>query len=304
MSLKYTILWVEDNPKTVTSKINQIKTYLEDEGFDLNIILIENGNEIEQSLNIPQLDLIVTDYNIHDDLNGKQLSEKIRRLDYMTDIILYSQQQGIDLYNEVGTLDGVYISNRDTLEEKVKEVIKNTIRRTQNINNMRGIVISEAIDIERQIEAIITTFFGDKGDLVSERVLGVNIFDFNNKISLVNAVLKTIINRCVSMLQAPGSDRTLVNSQKRQAENFKNTAKALFREVGWPRNVLAHTEQSIADDGKMSLTSTLKNPDGQIETITVDSSWCKETRKLLQKHSKNLEQVFEFVRNWHEFDKL
>lgn len=73
MSLNYKILCVDDNPRTIKSKLNQVEKFLEGEGFRPKITLIENGQDIDKYLDDPLLDLIVTDYYIHDELNGKQL---------------------------------------------------------------------------------------------------------------------------------------------------------------------------------------------------------------------------------------
>ena len=78
MSLNYKILWIDDNPKTIASKEKQIKAFLEEQGFRADITIIENGKGIDAYLSDPLLDLIITDYRIHDDLNGKQLAEGIR----------------------------------------------------------------------------------------------------------------------------------------------------------------------------------------------------------------------------------
>jgi hypothetical protein len=296
MSLDYKILWIDDNPKLVQSKLNHVAQFLTQEGFRSSIKLIEDGNEVDSYLGDSLLDLIVTDFNIHEDLNGKQLAERVRDSDAIVDIILYSQQRTVDLYEEVGALDGVYISNRDGLEEKIKDVIKITIRRTQNVSNMRGIVISEAIDIERQIEIAIIDYFSDKGELVRDRVLA--LYDFNKKICMINAIVTNIIKKCNELSSLSDKDKKIFFEKKRQAEAFKRITKTLFLEVGWPRNVLAHTEREDGDDGATYLKSTMKNPDGKKEIIKVDSIWYQKTRKDLQKHSENLQKIVEFLKDW------
>ncbi len=188
MSLNYKILWIDDNPRTVKSKESQIEGFLKEQGFRPEITLIENGQDIDRYLDDPLLDLIVTDYYIHDQLDGKQLAEKIRESDKMVEIILYSQKEGTDLYEEVGTLDGVYISNREGLEDKIKDVIRITIRRTQNVSNMRGIVISEGIDIENQIEDIILYYYDSRERILAEELLsGEGCNEFGQKISFLNS---------------------------------------------------------------------------------------------------------------------
>lgn len=295
MSLNYNILWIEDNPKTIQSKLRHIKDFLAEEGFGVNDKVLEDGEDIEKFL-VPELDLIITDYNIHDKLDGKQLAEKVRGLDALVDIILYSQQGQIDLYDVVGTLDGVYISNRDGLEEKIIEVIKITIRRTQSVNNMRGIVISEAIDIENQIEdAVLLYHTGKEKELASDLLNGNDGIDFGKKIGF--------LNRCLNQMQK--NYNIAINGgakgkAKIKAENlFKClaplilTSKKLEKEVCRPRNMLAHVEQQVNDKGM----PYLKSMDKEYKEIQVNSDWYKNTRKILQKHSNNLNQIIEFIKN-------
>lgn len=299
MSLDYKILCVDDNPKLVKSKLKHIDQFLEEEGFRPTIKLIEDGKLIDKYLNDPLLDLIVTDYNIHDDLNGKQLAEKVRQSGAIVDIILYSQQKRTDLYDEVGTLDGVYISNRDGLEDKIKDVIRTTIRRTQNINNMRGIVISEAIDIENQVKEIILSYFRKEKDL-AERVLEYELCDFGKKIFFLNAIMKKILkylSRKSSDTKLDLSIRKGWEAKRSEVHAFRAVCKRLADEVMKPRNILAHVAHEVDEDNRQYLQSMTKD----CEEIRIDSDWCKDKRKHLAEHVENLERLLSFI-NSNTFD--
>jgi len=293
MSLNYKILCVDDNPRTIKSKLNQVGKFLEGEGFRPKIALIENGQDIDKYLDDPLLDLIVTDYYIHDELNGKQLAERIRGLDKMVEIILYSQRAGTDLYREVGTLDGVYVSNREGLEEKIKDVIKITIRRTQNVSNMRGIVISEGIDIENQVEEIIVKYFDDKGDLAKKVLEKEGVCDFGKKIAFLNSILKKIVkdyNKKIGVEKKTGAKEE-IRKRISTVQPLYGIAKTLAEEVMKPRNMLAHVEQEMGPDNVPYLRSLQKG----YEEINADSEWYKKTRKDLQKHSENLTFILKFI---------
>ncbi|MCK4793999.1 MAG: response regulator [Desulfobacteraceae bacterium] len=293
MSLSYKILWIDDNPTTVRSKIGQIKTFLEEQGFKSVIDVIESGNDIESYLLDPLLDLIVTDYKIHDDLNGKELAERIRESDAMVDIILYSQVAGTDLYKEVGTLDGVYISNRQGLEDKIKEVIEITIRRTQRVSNMRGIVISEAIDIENQIEDIILSYYDTREkELAKELLSGDGCNELGPKIRFLNSTLKNIVASIKNSADA---------TEKKMLQNIElllSIAKKLENEVCKPRNMLAHVEHTIDNN-----TIFLKSLKSGYEDIKIDTGCCQKMRQSFMKHASNLDQIKSFLSKWHEYKK-
>lgn len=293
MSLNYKILCVDDNPRTIKSKLNQVEKFLEGEGFRPKITLIENGQDIDKYLDDPLLDLIVTDYYIHDELNGKQLAERIRGLDKMVEIILYSQRAGTDLYREVGTLDGVYVSNREGLEEKIKDVIKITIRRTQNVSNMRGIVISEAIDIENQIEDIILVYYDTREkELAKELLSGDGCNELGPKIRFLNSMLKDIIASIKS------SDQATEKKMQQEIELLLSTAKKLENEVCKPRNMLSHVEHTIDNN-----TIFLKSLKSGYEDIKIDTGCCQRMRQSFMKHASNLDQIKSFLSKWHEYKK-
>ncbi len=301
MSLSYKILWVEDDPTTINSKVRQIKLFLEEQGFRPDIVVIESGDTIETYLSDPLLDLIITDYNIRDDLNGKQLTEKIRSLDAMVDIILYSQAVGTDLYDEAGALDGVYISNREGLEDKLKEVIQITIRRTQDINNMRGIMISEAIDIENQIEDVILAYYDTREkDLAKELLSGDGCNELGPKIKfLKDMILNKIVAELNEDIKSGGDGKkTQAKETLKILEPLLVIVKKLNAEVCMPRNMLAHVEHVI-DGGKICLRAIR----GGYEDILIDSKKCKDIRQSLMKHATNLNQIKEFLPKWHEYKK-
>jgi CheY-like chemotaxis protein len=299
MSLDYKVLWIDDNPKTIKSKRNQIEDFLKGEGFRPQIILIENGQDIDRYLDDPLLDLIVTDYYIHEQLDGKQLTEKIRSSEKMIEIILYSQKEGTDLYQEVGALDGVYISNREGLEGKIKDVVRATIRRTQNVSNMRGIVISEAIDVENQIEKIILDYFKGEEDLATKVLKARMSCDFGKKISFLNSILKKI-----NKLSQDKKDNTALEAAKRQTFRdffetlapLRDKCKKLCEDVMKPRNMLAHVELGMKDSKKPFLRSLEKG----YSEIVIDNQWCKDTRIRLKEHSSNLNEIDSFITQWRK----
>lgn len=300
MSLSYTILWVDDNPKTVASKVNQISLFLKEEGFKPKITQLENGSGITPHLRDPLLDLIITDYSIHPRLNGKQLAERIRRSESMVDIILYSQRPGTDLYKEVGTLDGVYISHRDGLEDKIKDVIKNTIRRTHRVSNMRGIVISEAIDIENQIEDIILRWYRTRERELAEELLnGDGCSEFAQKISFLNSLLKAAEKELNGTINGRSGKSRKEQAQVLSSElgPLREAAKKLAKDVCEPRNMLAHVECEIDNKG----VPILKRLKSGYQDVRIDSEQCKAARQLLMKHAANLCGIKEFIPKWHEY---
>jgi len=191
------------------------------------------------------------------------------------------------------SFQGIYGCTRADVEDTIISVIQSTIRRTQNVNNMRGIVISEGIDIENQVEEIIVLYFDDKGDLAKKVLEKEGVCDFGKKIAFLNSILKKIVkdyNRKIST-EKDTVFKDKLGTQKDMLQSLYNIAKKLSDEVMKPRNVLAHVEQKVGDDNVPYLKSMYK----EYEDIKANSEWYKNTRKDLHKHSENLTSILKFI---------
>lgn len=274
--LKYKALWIDDSMVSAEPKIEGISDFLEEEAITFEPILRESVADIDKYLHDPELDIIITDFN---GVDVTDLIQKIDALEKYIDLVLYSENPPSEFYEVARSIPGIYPCTRDDVEDTIKKVIQSTIRRTQNVTNMRGIVISEAIDIENQIEEIIVSYFSEKGDII-KKLLKRDKFDFGKKVMLLCSISKKIMS-----------------SQGKGKEKFKQIAtpvKLLFKEVVWPRNVLSHVKHEIDTNGQAVLTSDIKSPDG-VKTITINAEWYKETRKKLARHSENLKAFMDFI---------
>jgi hypothetical protein len=84
-------------------------------------------------------------------------------LDVLTDVVFYSAKGPKfikDKAAELG-LEGVYFSdrNQDQFIEKVSKVIKSTIRKVQDLNNLRGLVMAEVSELDHMMSEIINKYY-------------------------------------------------------------------------------------------------------------------------------------------------
>ena len=161
MKLKYKILWIENEQDWVESIEDQIQEYLEDLGFDFEKKLI--GKE-EEGIDYNNCDLILMDLNLADQPNGAELISKIRELGVYTDVVFYSAR-GIDELRAKGKekeLEGVYYSGRTpdaSFVKKVKAVIDSTIKKIQDLANLRGLVMAEVSELDEKMAEIIKKYY-------------------------------------------------------------------------------------------------------------------------------------------------
>ena len=166
MKLKYKILWIENEQDWVESIEDQIQEYLEDLGFDFEKRLISKE---EKNIDYNDYDLILMDLNLADQPNGAELISKIRELGAYTDVVFYSAM-GIDDLRAKGKekeLEGVYYSGRTpeaSFVKKVKAVIDSTIKKVQDLNNMRGLVMAEVSELDSRMASLIKKYFIEKGN--------------------------------------------------------------------------------------------------------------------------------------------
>lgn len=294
--LRYKVLWIDDNyPET---KVDGIKDFLEEEGFSPDISFKDTTQGIEDELEDPEIDIVITDFNLGD-IDVKDVVSKIREKQKYIDLILYSENPPEGFRDVLNEFDGVYGCIRDDVEDTIINVIRNTIRRTQNVNNMRGVVISEAIDIENQIEKIILSYFQNEKDLVEKVLKSRGSCDFGKKISFLNSIIKKI-NKSAQDKKDDTSFEPQVQKQFEEIleklKPYRNKCKKLGEDVMKPRNILAHVEHKINHDSKPFLKSLERG----CNEIVIDTQWCKDTRVRLKEHSSNLEALNQFISQCHE----
>ncbi len=169
MKLKYKILWIEDEPKSIKREATKVKKYLNDDyGFECknDDITIKNYEEFQSEFidtdgkvksKIEEFDLLLVDFDLGEEEHTGDILIDIIRKSVYSEILFYSSN-----YEELRSkldqhfIDGVFTSNRDELEEKVKKLINVTIKKVQDVNNLRGLIMAEVAELDRIKERIIS----------------------------------------------------------------------------------------------------------------------------------------------------
>jgi len=282
MDLKYDILLFEDDSDYVDSIHGLLKDYIDDLGFKLELNVEADGTRLDKLFSSNNdWDLILMDYNLRSSEKGDELIKKIRSHELYTEIIFYSEAHDFEDKIRSDLVDGVYfVRGRNNLLEKVKKVIDVTLKKNQDVNNMRGLVIAETIDIETKMDNLILSYFGRPDDeirKVFEKILEPNFVGFTTykKYEFINKICK---------------QRKVTLNEKQEDVSYLTKLHDEFKEIENDiieiRNILAHTVEN--PDNKNTLISKI-NKNGT--TIYVDYDWCIKTRKAIIKHSKNLDDL-------------
>ena len=272
MSLEYQILWVDDSPDWIASIEDSIKSHLVESGYEPRIELKQTAGDVDTS-RLTHIDLIIIDYRLPE-ANGDELIKQIRGTECLTEIVFYSEET----VPSTGHVNGVYISPRNEVEELIKKVIDETIKKAQDITLVRGFIIAEAIDVENILEECMAKVFEDKGELFSEKVINVKppIYDAFKKFKFVQEIVK---DRKGNLEKG--------TAQHRELSDIENTMNDLAREVFDQRNILAHSRKKIDNGGSTRLEGINK----ETREIVFNREWLFSARKNISKHKANLEKL-------------
>lgn len=162
MNLQYSILWIENDADWVNSIDDEIKEYLIDMGFNPSITL--HAKEDADMYN--DYDLILMDMALEDAKSGDMLIKEIRNHNIFSDVVFYTGGGVPTIREKANTLglEGVYFADRQTnFIDKVKTIILTTIKKVQDLNNIRGLVMDEVSQLDKQMEEIIYDYFVKHG---------------------------------------------------------------------------------------------------------------------------------------------
>lgn len=164
MTIEYKILWVEDDTSWYETTEELFSGTIEELGFILNSQRCINIDEVKAEVaanNLKDYDLMLIDFTLGGSETGEKIIEFIRNIKetpILTDILFYSSavQNVKDSMHKLG-LEGVYFADRKDLDSKFDLVVNTTIKKVQDLNNMRGLIMAETSDIDKFMYEIIST---------------------------------------------------------------------------------------------------------------------------------------------------
>lgn len=155
MRREYQILWIDDQTELLHGYRESVQIHLGSKGFDLKVkevskVTEEVISEIEEDLKrLNPYNLILVDHNLADGQKGASFAKRLRDVIY-TDIVYYSDADITELRAKLfeKEVDGVYISNRMSLHDDVKNIIDDQIKRDFDAINMRGFILDALSQME------------------------------------------------------------------------------------------------------------------------------------------------------------
>lgn len=151
---------VDDYYVNMDRQVSQIQEFLENEGFQIDIQKSNNGDEVLEWLKKKPIDLILADKHLPG-RDGKDLIKEIRNNNFTCDILFYSgvkvsDEEILDLARRFISVE--IIRGREIVSI-VKKMIKKNIAKWDDVIYLRGIALSEAINMEFKINDFFSKYF-------------------------------------------------------------------------------------------------------------------------------------------------
>ncbi len=309
MRLEYNALWFENDYGWLKPTSANLFSFLEDFGFTF-IAKIEKDNEnVRQILediknNLLDIDIIFMDYKLAKEKKGDTIIQEIRKTELFTEIIFYSYKTNVkkvieesvdEAGKKIGSVEGIYYAERDIFLEKAKTVIRHSIKKVQEVNSMRGLIMSAVSDIDGKMLDIIETSINlndDIGKEISKYVFEVckefidqktenfdNYQKENRAFELIHDTLifdsykkARVVQKIIKLLNHPELDHL-----KKFCDEFNS-------DVIQPRNAFGHVVPTVKDGKKVLIPKRGKE-------IVFNDDECIRIRKLLHQHAANIDLI-------------
>lgn len=258
MKIEYRILWIDDSEEWVESKLEGVQEYLFEHGFVLEHDVFP---AYDKDIDFSKYDIIAVDCNLSDSERGIDILKVIRDKDIYTEILFYSLDGESVLRAEVSKnkIDGVYCAYRDDAIDTLKGVILTTIKKTQEINNLRGLVMAETSELDNIMKLILLSrnwsedHYTHSHGKVSEH-LTVKITELESFIPYHPDKVSSLVHGHLSAWTSHDSLKKILTKEEWA------TVKG-YQEVMKKRNILAHGIEEETDGPEKFVVKQIK-PDG------------------------------------------
>ena len=298
MRLKFYLLWFEDSEDWIESKIDSIKEVVEEHGFEwVSPKICKNEDEFTGDYN--DYDMILMDYALAqgnaDGKTGANIIKSIRLKECLTTILFYSQYGEAKLRKEIANrfLDGVFCADREDFIGKFENLFINNIKKIEDVNNLRGLVMAETADLENIKEEIIDLYdsinCSKKQDITKDVLLNIKKSSDTTKTFLDSKNETTLFKEILYLLDLYKKS-VIIHRINSRGEAICDFIHSDFDEkIIQKRNLLAHVKEKIVEDtsGKKIVLESEKNG----KKLIFSQEEAKQIRKDISKYKKELEKL-------------
>lgn len=272
--MKLRIIWIDDSITWVRSVREDITEALTKEGFTLEIIEYQNTDEAYAAIFDNYVDLILVDCNLPGQDNGDQFIARLRKNRCFAHIVYYSEHVA-NLATVKADKYFQHISPRADITNTLEEVSEQMYRKYHHPAFMRGMLLSEFIDLENLMEELIGSFFKSEADFFKENIIykGAESYSFATK--------QKFISRMLDHEKLTGTDK------KKQTNQIDFSGNQFAKKIITSRNVLAHAFPAYNE-----ATGTIKLMSYKSE-VEFTPEWFHQTREDIHLFKKKIKDISE-----------
>ncbi|WP_395057477.1 hypothetical protein [Flavobacterium sp.] len=298
MKIEYKILWLDDKIQDFIDDelILEIEEHLMNEGFNPLIITCSKIEDFYSNLN-NSYDLILTDFHLTETLNGDKVVEEIRKPEnaIFTEILFYTAQADLKDTDKISRITFLETNKKvgrhsEILVSEIIALINLTIRKFQHIVNMRGMIMHETSSLDAQMLEIINSSFTNENINLLE--LSNSIYDqlnelFDRKNEVVNQCREKASFKNLTKDNFIFSSDYKIQTLKKIIESFddiQDFSDDYKESINSIRNKFAHAILEEDENGRKYFKY-------KEEGINFDENLCKDIRKKIILHKKNLDNL-------------
>nr|WP_315196819.1 hypothetical protein [uncultured Flavobacterium sp.] len=288
MKLEYNILWLDDNIEGFVDYeyVTEIENHLLENGFKPNIKTFDKSEDFFELLN-SSFDLILTDYHLSEEINGRQVVDMIRgsKFSVLTEILFYTakadlgkEQHRIERVSFLETNAGTDAHYRKVTSKTI-ELIDLTIKKFQNIVAMRGMIMHETSSLDVDFHNILKSVIENNEDAINKIKTRYKKFNSDNNIEI-----DTNIEIDGLLLKIGASHRWKGLKENIEEGKIKTILNDYEKDIINIRNKFAHAILEKDDNDREFFRD---KKDG----IDFNDAKCKEIREKIIIHKENLDKL-------------
>jgi CheY-like chemotaxis protein len=301
MRLAFRLLLVDDNPDAIEQALKTLESHLDSKGFALDCKVAEDlsrkGLKNLARGNGRDFDLVVIDFNLGgQEGDGSEAVEDMRSQLQYTDIIFYSSDPNVNLWQELASREvaGVFIADRLRIDEFLIGIANTIIGKAIDLNHMRGIAMAEVAEMDVLMEETLHNIFDcdDEGfTKAARKTLEALLEGAENRLTELRPVVENgqVLALVGNSLAFSSSDK--YKAIRRSAKVLKNPPTEALEllnnydtDIIKNRNILAHAKEETDDKGQVSLRSSKRGE----RPILIDERWMTDFRGKLRSHRQAL----------------
>lgn len=304
MSMKFSILWFEDNEEWYETNKENLEEYLASKNFVAEFKRYNSADEISEVTTFFEYDLILVDLKLDHNTKGTNAIQVIRDKNILSDALFYSSD-GVDKIRSImgmGIFEGVYFSARDDIlfESKAEKLIDKAIRRMEDIISTRGILVDSLSEFDEKLRLVIMKFYSTYAD--TPKVDEIDKYAYK----LITKQLSSAKNKCDALNDSNFLGKVLTSTYLIDSAKLAQIVQHIFNKyypehcyrtdfydtykekIITERNHLAHAKKETKGDGLFYF-------ENDNQKIIYDSKKCSEIRSNINQFTGEIEKMLDLI---------